>query len=1534
MARSKTTTRSYTIGLSAPSDTADRSQLWDQIFQTHSAICRGTKEFGELFLNLRGGLSASLAHLDDGADAMARQLVRGKRRMLALGWLSVEDSDRATGDPHCVPAGAAPGTRLENNLAERNLRRILTAKGVESEDQQTEWIRDCLPALTANIRPDAVWINRADAFALWQERAGPGTRPTPEEAQKILFSLFGESFLTLPEIERTLGVDGQSGQESEVGEADGEDPERGVPAPEGEDDVEPSKASRGVFGDLFGEKPEEKVARTKGKEDFACALREFLSANPAPSATEIVKFRNDRNLPELGPAEQVKYPPEVSTSGAPTAIAKRWRKLLVCAGLLPGAADEDGSPRRAAVENFSPCGELAEPHKRMALNAADLLDACETSDTGGGPALTNRGRVFSPAWASGIAENVARVTLMPANANSLNEFKRLMFALAARRISQTQSWTRRNEAERHVAALRQDAASARLRNIDPEHRAQDWLYAYEQRRTHESGSNTEFRITKRMIGDSGAVFRAWASADSAEQRAIKTTEVQNSSEKFGDASLFLDIGSDTAAQAISGNSCAAEILEQWVKLRKAQSDQQRTKVPRFCHPDPFRHPTWCEFGGSSKPRVWYAWDAGAKPRKPLAGGESDGTRRLWMLLPDFDSGDGQPVPLRWRSKRLSRDLGEAAKTSDTAVPRADRVSILAAALPRQDANGSPIRYRPSHPFAEDAKGWNARLQADRTALRHLESKWDAEKATWRDGGRALHALKWFLTFAPELAPSEALGRKIHPKLGWNSEPHRDQNKKQKRSASAQLILSRLPGLRLISVDLGHRYAAACAVWEAITTDQVAAACRAAGRSPPVESDLYLHMATNTGDKSRTTVYRRIGADILPDGTAHPAPWARLERQFLIKLQGEQRSARAASRQEMDLVTAFSHRLGLRSGGESDTHRRCVDELMAHAVGIAVRGLKSHARRAKIAYALDPTTKSIPGIGGGEKTFIPGDNEHVGFLTDALFDWHTLATESKWDDKFARDQWNRHIAENYPDQRIDEPKSDDRTADARTRQQRHKADDAFRDQLKPIAQRLTTTDRSSMHTVWKKYWEHSDGRCAEVPKILAGQKGPEETTPSVPATGWHTEIRWITDWIMGKHLEGCSGDAWKHHTGGLSVRRITTMKSLYQIHKAFAMRARPDKPRGAPEKGESNAGVAQGVLTAMETMREQRVKQLASRIVEAALGAGIERHGKTGRDMPRPQERINDPRFATCHAVVIEDLTNYRPDEMRTRRENRQLMQWASSKVKKYLSDACQLHGLYLRQVQANYTSRQDSRTGAPGVRCSDVPVCRFMTAPWWRKMVNDAQNKMVKQGDGTASDRYLMKLNDRFENMPLAARAKSPPLRIPVLGGELFVSADPKSPAARGIQADLNAAANIGLKALLDPDWPGKWWYVPCEAATHRPHPEKTKGSEALKCEIPLAPVGTADAEGRSTKPQLAKAGSKRANNGKGEIINLWRDVTHLAVNDSCGHWLDVKKYRNQVERRVIDALAAGSGAPSETARGEIGGRHVPEGIAPEDVPW
>jgi hypothetical protein len=146
---------------------------------------------------------------------------------------------------------------------------------------------------------------------------------------------------------------------------------------------------------------------------------------------------------------------------------------------------------------------------------------------------------------------------------------------------------------------------------------------------------------------------------------------------------------------------------------------------------------------------------------------------------------------------------------------------------------------------------------------------------------------------------------------------------------------------------------------------------------------------------------------------------------------------------------------------------------------------------------------------------------------------------------------------------------------------------------------------------------------------------------------------------------------------------------------------------------------------------------------------------------------------------------------------------------------------------------------------------------------------------------------------------KAGSVRVPLKGGEVFVSADPASPAAKGLQADLNAAANIGLRALTDPDWPGKWWYVPCEASSFKPVKDKVEGSAAVKADQALRQPdqGQNDVAGNKNKRRKNEPGKSK------EVVNLWRDISSAPLDSKFGEWKEYAAYQTEVQFRVVRIL-------------------------------
>ena len=401
-------------------------------------------------------------------------LRRGAVEMLALGWLSVEDDRGAGNHPHRLQ-NVSPGQSLTEELAARLLREILANhKGVLSQAEQNAWICDCLGALTAAIRPDAVWVNRAGTFAEWQGSVADGRGGMPEHARRVLFSMCGTEFasLTLPDQAALLATtrtprSRRSRKDSRTRPTRTKHPGESIAI------SSVAKPVRGLkrTGAKGNGGPFDECLRLVQSEAPGLPT-EILQSLPVGTSRcdpatalepQLRKWRLDSGFPISGNAP---LPPEVDFRTNPNAVSRRYAKLLAVMGLWAGGEDLGGSSARyqRAGERIRQNAEkkgfrIAERPEIVGL-VDELLDACWKVAT------EEDLRVFKPAWAAAVQEqfdNACKITLAMPGAP---EYRYLMFALAARRITQTQSWTRRNEAERHKAGLRKDAASTALEKLD------------------------------------------------------------------------------------------------------------------------------------------------------------------------------------------------------------------------------------------------------------------------------------------------------------------------------------------------------------------------------------------------------------------------------------------------------------------------------------------------------------------------------------------------------------------------------------------------------------------------------------------------------------------------------------------------------------------------------------------------------------------------------------------------------------------------------------------------------------------------------------------------------------------------------------------------------------------------------------------------------------------------------------------------------------------------------------------------------------
>jgi hypothetical protein len=242
---------------------------------------------------------------------------------------------------------------------------------------------------------------------------------------------------------------------------------------------------------------------------------------------------------------------------------------------------------------------------------------------------------------------------------------------------------------------------------------------------------------------------------------------------------------------------------------------------------------------------------------------------------------------------------------------------------------------------------------------------------------------------------------------------------------------------------------------------------------------------------------------------------------------------------------------------------------------------------------------------------------------------------------------------------------------------------------------------------------------------------------------------------------------------------------------------------------------------------------------------------------------------------------------------------------------------------------QDSRTGAPGIRCEDVSRDIFEKAMQrldhaagvnavpvpsapdtkverdvrrWTGELRRVAKKVQDDEYLSPRDGILASLMQSMANVP-AHRAT---IRLPRRGGDLFVSAVADSPAARGLQADLNAAANIGLKALMDPDWLGAWWFVLANLATGQPVADKIHGCPVWAAgQVILTPK--APEAGGSSDRTTRKRSVTSAKPAKTDVY-AWNPRFWPA--HGADGWSETTAYWAAVEKDIADRLRRDQTAP------------------------
>ena len=276
--------------------------------------------------------------------------------------------------------------------------------------------------------------------------------------------------------------------------------------------------------------------------------------------------------------------------------------------------------------------------------------------------------------------------------------------------------------------------------------------------------------------------------------------------------------------------------------------------------------------------------------------------------------------------------------------------------------------------------------------------------------------------------------------------------------------------------------------------------------------------------------------------------------------------------------------------------------------------------------------------------------------------------------------------------------------------------------------------------------------------------------------------------------------------GLSMKRLEQLEELRRRCQSLnrALRQTPGTPSrlGRGTAGDELPDPCPELLEKMEEVREQRVNQTAHLILTQSLGVRLKtpsksRRERRARDIHGEYEKFRDP----VDFIVVEDLGRYLATQGRARNENTRLMKWCHRQILGKLKQlATEVYGIPIVETPAAYSSRFCSRTSVPGFRAVELtPGARLEFR--WRKHIErlEAEKRGEKRLDSKARAesehvQRLLQLLERINEGRISAGKVPRTLLAPISGGPIFVPME-----GCAMQADLNAAVNLGLRAIAEP---------------------------------------------------------------------------------------------------------------------------------------
>ncbi len=322
--------------------------------------------------------------------------------------------------------------------------------------------------------------------------------------------------------------------------------------------------------------------------------------------------------------------------------------------------------------------------------------------------------------------------------------------------------------------------------------------------------------------------------------------------------------------------------------------------------------------------------------------------------------------------------------------------------------------------------------------------------------------------------------------------------------------------------------------------------------------------------------------------------------------------------------------------------------------------------------------------------------------------------------------------------------------------------------------------------------------------------------------------------------------------GLSLERIEQIEELRRRFQSLNQTLRRGIAGKPPiRRDEAVPDPCPDLLEKLDRTKKQRVNQTAHMILAEALGVRLAKPpaNKSALRAERDQHGVYEKFREPADFIVIEDLSRYRASQGRAPRENSRLMKWCHRAVRDKLKELCEPFGIPVLETPAAWSSRFCSRSGVAGFRAVEVHPGLKSESPWaWHLKRLELHRENPEQHplseDALKESEQIEKLFANLEILNSDVKGERPKWRTlyaPKAGGPIFIPICDKiakpdheklQPAV--IQSDINAAINLGLRAMSDP----RLWSIYPRLRTQREKDgtmlarEKRKYGEKVKVKI------------------------------------------------------------------------------------------------------